>query len=404
MWQKVLNSLADLGIRLQMRTVFLMGIFIPPTIILIFLEEVPTHAVSSGIVMYLSLWILLFIPFSNGFEKVVALHNINQCNTFCRSLQEGRGVNSIHLPPEKGSENDFIRLKRNMYWMGRALVDREERIAGMLTEIEEAQQQILDSIEYASAIQHQMQVQTEQLPDYVQAGAILWQPRDVVGGDSYWLCRTEHGVFVGVFDCTGHGVPGAFITLIVHSMLENMDIESLEGKPGQVLGELNRRVKVFLGQHDESVSRGKRSNDGLEMGLCWFCDGDSNLRYAGAGISMYLVSKDETRHIKPRKVGIGYREVPIEYDYTEHEVSIGDAIGLYMSTDGLFDQIGGDKGLPFGKKRFLQCLRENSQLSFDDQLANLWTLFEAFRGNHVRRDDVTVMGFSPTISPERKPV
>ncbi|WP_460032904.1 SpoIIE family protein phosphatase [Megalodesulfovibrio paquesii] len=351
--------------------------------------------VSAGIIMYMAAWVLLYFPVCKALEEIVALRNITLCNNFCRSLQEGKGLQDLHLPPERGAENDFIRLKRNMFWMGRSLLDREHRIAGMLSELEEAQRQVMDSIEYASAIQHQMQIPAARLTDYVVDGYILWKPRDVVGGDSYWLRRTPGGVFVGVFDCTGHGVPGAFITLIVHSMLDNMDLTTMEGHPGRVLESLNRKLKAFLGQNGEATGTGKRSNDGLEMGLCWLPNDTATMCYAGAGISAFLVADGETRELKAERVGIGYREAPQDHAYAEQCLSLEGIAGVHLATDGLFDQVGGEKNLPFGKRRFLKLIAEYGGHPFSAQQAGIWELFESHRGLSARRDDVTVLGFAP---------
>ncbi|AGW12527.1 SpoIIE family protein phosphatase [Megalodesulfovibrio gigas] len=407
MWRRILDWLADLGIRMQVRTLVMISVFIPAIAALVMIETAPRETVTSSIVMYLAIWVLLCIPVSKLLEEILALRNITLCNNFCRSLQEGKGLQELHLPPEKGGENDFIRLKRNMYWMGRSLLDREHRIAGMLSELEEVQRQVMDSIECASAIQHQMQVPVTRLKDYVADGYILWKPRDVVGGDSYWLRRTPGGVFVGVFDCTGHGVPGAFITLIVHSMLDNMDAAAVEGRPGLVLESLNRRLKAFLGQDGSEGPLAKRSNDGLEMGLCWMPNDADSLCYAGAGISAFMVADGATQELKAERIGIGYREAPLDHAYAEQRVSLVGIKGVHLSTDGLFDQVGGEKQLPFGKKRFLKLIAEFSAHAelreqgehgghpFQTQQAGIWELFETHRGAHARRDDVTVLGFAP---------
>jgi serine phosphatase RsbU (regulator of sigma subunit) len=387
--------LADLGVGLQMNGLFLAGVFAPPVTVLVLMETCSPEEVRSMLVLYMAAWILLFMPVSRAFMHVVALRNIDLCNSFCRSLQEGRGIEDLQLPPERGAENDFIRLKRNMYWMGRSLIDREERITAMLHELEHTQRQVLDSIEYASSIQGKVQTPPSAITAYVREGFVLWLPRDVVGGDSYWFKATPNGYFVGVFDCTGHGVPGAFITFIVHSMLDALDVLSMETHPGQVLGALNRSLKTFLGQDGETSfsSRRKRSNDGLEMGLCFYHRPSDRLSFAGAGIDLVVREGGQAETCKAIKAGIGYLETPMDFDYPEHELPA--AGRFYMATDGLFDQTGGEKGLPFGKKRFLSWLAAQDGAPFSAQRDSLSWLLEEYRGTHVRRDDVTVLGFIP---------
>jgi len=406
MLRRLADRLADLGVRMQVRGLLLAGMFLPALALLVLLETAGAESVKSGLVMYAAAFVLLYVPVCKGLEDALALRNITLCNNFCRGLQEGRGLQDMRLPPEKGAENDFIRLKRNMYWMGRALLDREHRIAGMLGELEEAQRQIMDSIEYAGAIQHRVQIPQERLGEFVPGGAVLWRPRDVVGGDSYWLRRTPGGVFAGVFDCTGHGVPGAFITLIAHSMLEGLKAERLEGRPGEVLARLNRRLKAFLGQDAAAASGrgagGGRFNDGLEMGLCWLPDAGGELCFSGAGIGLFAVLRGEggaeVRELRGQKCGVGYAEVPMDRAYAEERLPLRGVVSLHLSTDGLLDQVGGEKELPLGRKRFVKFLVDHAALPLPEQQARLWELFEAHRGSGARRDDVTVLGFAPATS------
>lgn len=395
MVSQVLDWLADVGIRLQVRLVLVVLIFVPPLVILIGLESGMQDAVASSLVMYMAVWVLLIIPVAKGLESIMALRNITLCNRFCRRLQEGKGLSDLHLPPERGDENDFIRLKRNMYWMGRSLLDREHRITRMFGELEEAQRQVMDSIDYASAIQHQIQMPPEAMAAYLAGSYILWEPRDIVGGDSYWLHKTPNGVFAGVFDCTGHGVPGAFITLIVHSILDSMDMAAVEGRPGLVLASLNTRLQAFLGQGGEAAVGGKQSNDGLEMSLCYIPDGGDTICHAGAGISAFVNRNGDISVLKAVKAGIGYREVSQGFEYTEQCLPLDGVLAVHMASDGLFDQPGGEKRLPYGKKRFARLLADIQSQPLPTQGEMIWEHFEAYRGKHARRDDITVMGFIP---------
>lgn len=395
-WKRIVDWVADMGVGRQMNCLLLIGAFAPPLTILVLMETALPETVRAVIVLYMAAWVLLYTPVSKGIAHVVALRNIDRCNGFCRSLQDGRGTAELHLPPERGSDNDFIRLKRNMFWMGRSLMDREERITTMLSELEQAQRQVLDSIECASAIQGRMQTSFRIVREYVSDGFVLWWPRDVVGGDSYWFKATPNGYFIGVFDCTGHGVPGAFITLIAHSLLDAMDVEEMEGHPGRTLRELNRSLKVFLGQDDEAAPAGDyRSNDGLEMGLCHYCRASGRLRFSGAGISLFIRDGHGSKIFKASRAGVGYLEVPIDFEYPEIDVPAEREIRCYLSTDGLFDQAGGEKGMPFGKTRFGLWIDAQDGTTMTAQRDSLADLFEGYRIDQPRRDDVTVLGFVP---------
>ncbi len=248
---------------------------------------------------------------------------------------------------------------------------------------------ISDSIDYASNIQRSLlppdQFIAEDLKDYF----IVWEPRDVVGGDIYWYRREKNGFYIILADCTGHGVPGAFMTIIATGALDRALRDHPGGDPATLLSSINRSVKKSLGQDREN----SMSDDGLEMGICHITQ--DQVVYAGARFSLFHTDGNDINIIKGDKVAIGYRRIDLMQLYTNYEIPLSEDQYFYLVSDGLIDQIGGDgkRRFAFGKKRFKTLLSDCHNKPFAQQKKIIMSEFEEFQGQEERRDDVSLIGF-----------
>jgi serine phosphatase RsbU (regulator of sigma subunit) len=215
---------------------------------------------------------------------------------------------------------------------------------------------------------------------------VIWRPRDVVGGDFYWSKQFGDRTLVAVGDCTGHGVPGAFMTLLAVSALNRIADNGEVEDPAAILGRLNRLLKETLGQDaHEGVT-----DDGLDIGICSI-ETDSVV-FAGASCSLHRVDDSGLSTWKGDRRSVGYRKTPSEYTYTNHRMPIGDA-RYYMTTDGFFDQNGGERDYSFGKKRFAEMIVRYGNLTLKEQKASFLRELEAYMGTERQRDDITVLSF-----------
>lgn len=247
------GRVAAWSVRRKMNVLLLVTLVLLPLSLLLTGQALGPKTQANVIVALLVGAVILFAPLSWLLSHLMASRSIRELNDQCYRLKQG-DFTLEELPPERGEEHDFLRLKRNLHWMGYALAAREERLSSAMQRLSEAQHQIGESIDYAALIQRSF------LPDAAELGTLfsdhflLWDQRDRVGGDSYWMRRTGDGFFVAVIDCTGHGVPGAFMTLIVHALFEQAaDTCRRQGRetdPGSVLSELNRLIKDALGQNE----------------------------------------------------------------------------------------------------------------------------------------------------------
>lgn len=256
-------------------------------------------------------------------------------------------------------------------------------------EITLAHENICSSINYARRIQLAFLPDEIHLKDSVSDFFIIWSPKDVIGGDCYWMERTDEGCFVAVIDCTGHGVPGALMTFVVLSLLGRvLAHESIHHDPALVLNKLNKLIKDELGQHDNS----SESNDGMDGALIYI--NNNSICYAGANIPlMYCkAGTDEIEELRPDKTSIGYVHSDYDFTFTNKTIMLEPGSRLFMVTDGITDQIGGDKKLSHGKKRLKKTLLESMHLPIAEQKEYFWDKFTIYRGKESQRDDNTMIG------------
>ena len=263
----------------------------------------------------------------------------------------------------------------------------------------EKNRQVMESINYAGIIQKSfLKASREALSETLRDHFLLWEPRDRVGGDCY-LCRPfEDGVFMALMDCTGHGVPGAFMTLIMTAFLDHVLTEPLRRDPAQVLSLVNRKVKSALGQQGDRLRQldgSEQSDDGMDAALLWLEQGGRKLVYAGARIPLFLLGPGEAEPVtlEGDRLGVGYVDTPMDYVWTNREAAVEAGMGIYLSTDGLTDQIGGPRQIAFGKKRFAALLQAHREFPMMIQQARLKEAFQIYQGDQKRRDDVSVLGF-----------
>ena len=249
--------------------------------------------------------------------------------------------------------------------------------------------QIQESVDYASNIQRAT-LPAEGFLDLAFADHfVIWEPRDVVGGDIYWLLPIEGGFMLGVADCTGHGVPGAFVTLVASSAIRHAIASHPDGDPAQVIAAMNHFIKEVLAQYaDDAIS-----DDGLELGLCRIIDGHDEMTFAGARFSLWVVDNGEMREVKGDKTGVGYKDVPLKLTLKNHTVACGDGAGFYMFSDGFNDQIGGPRRRGFGKRKILDHLSRLCAEPMAMQRDAVMSVFSEHQGDEERRDDLTMIGF-----------
>lgn len=262
--------------------------------------------------------------------------------------------------------------------------------------LKKASELISQSISYASRIQQALLPSKEQLIATLGDLSVWWEPRDVVGGDLYWATNDRHDSFgssIALFDCTGHGVPGAFMTALIVPLMDNIYERGLFGSPGLVLYELDKLVRRHLGQDSVVES----TNDGLDMGICLINQANRTVNFSGAGIDLFQINRTYgAKRIKGSNQSIGYRNSKSLPPWPDHSIFYEQGDIFIMLTDGLTTQLGGPKNIAFGNRRTLDFFAQHQNSSPEFLMSELKQLISDWQGELERRDDITVLIFSPS--------
>jgi len=265
---------------------------------------------------------------------------------------------------------------------------RTEELSQSLHKLELANRQIVDSIQYARRIQNSILPPNSLISEYIKDYFIIWDPKDIIGGDIYWFKGDDDNFLAGVIDCTGHGVPGAIMTMIAVTTLGRVVNEIGTTDPARILLEMNEIIKEILSQNIEETE----CNDGLDIGLC-YVQNDGMLTFAGAKLSLFLLSGQEVREVAGDHWSIGYKSSGKELKFTNQKINFTAGTSFYLATDGLKDQVGGERRIPMGKSKLLSLLKSVQHLPFSEQKEMIISEFQQYAQSEVRRDDITMFGF-----------
>jgi len=250
---------------------------------------------------------------------------------------------------------------------------------------------ILDSIQYAKLIQNSILPSIDTIKENLPDSCCYWHPKDIVGGDIYFFEKIDDKLVFAIIDCTGHGVPGAFMTMIAATSIKTIISSKQLNSPGKILSQLNSLVKKSLRQDEKN----SQSDDGLDMGICIIDKKSNTLHFSGAKTALFYTENDEVLIIKGDKESIGYKGETMSYIFTDHRVHYHENTHFYLTTDGMLDQKGGEKGLPFGKRRFFKTLMEVQHLPLEQQKTEIFNYFDAYADGFDHQDDITFIGFRP---------
>ena len=298
-------------------------------------------------------------------------------------------INKVALNNARESE-ESLRLERDTLDM--RVQKRTNDLNLTLEKVEEANSHILSSLRYARKIQLAILPGREQVDRIIKDYFIIWTPRDVVGGDFYYIDKLKGITIIAVADCTGHGVPGAFMTMVASSELRRIVREEKCFSPDEILHRLNTRINQSLRQGNGESSL---SDEGLDIGVCVIVKSMNELMFAGAKMPLYYFSEERLEVIKGDRYSVGYVTKKGDVRYTTHRIKLHEGMKFYMATDGFTDQPGEGKRRRFSTSRFKQLLIDSHKLDFDQQQLAFLVEHDRFRGNRAAVDDITVVGFSP---------
>ncbi|MFC5470876.1 SpoIIE family protein phosphatase [Cohnella suwonensis] len=289
------------------------------------------------------------------------------------------------------------------YYISRKLADPYKRALRINEELEIAvsdrtrelavrNREMTDSIAYANRIQQSVMPEDSILESAFAEHLVVWRPRDVVGGDFYWTKQVGDVRWVAVGDCTGHGVPGALMSMLTIALLNRIADQGGNDAPSQVLSKLNVLLKQMLRQED----REGLSDDGLDLGLCYVHG--NIVTFAGAGMAIYIADAAGVRRVKGDKPKIGYRRTPFDCEFTNHQLDADADAAYYLVTDGVTDQNGGVKNISMGRSLLMRWIESFNGYSLQEQRILFERKLAEYMGTEPQRDDIALFAFRAASS------
>jgi len=348
--------------------------------------------------------LLLLVVAIVYFINRIVINPINRLTGYTEVIADGNYSKSIDID----SKNEIGKLAESFNKMRRTIRKHTNNLENMVKKrteeltktnqaLTEKNNKIMDNINYAQYIQQSILPKINDYDKYFKDHFIIWKPRDVVGGDFYWMKEIDDTLLIAVVDCTGHGVPGALMTMTANAALNRVvDTEDIKN-PSRILNKLNIVLKEAL--HKDNENRNIKRDDGLDISLCSVDKKANKLFFAGAKMSLYYTEDDKIVHLKGDRQSIGYQRSKEDFEFTNHEIKLKDR-NFYITTDGYLDQNGGSEDKRYGRKRFIKLLKNNQEKDLSAQGKIYKKELQQFMVNYEQRDDITLLGFQ-IKSPEQ---
>jgi ligand-binding sensor domain-containing protein/serine phosphatase RsbU (regulator of sigma subunit) len=279
------------------------------------------------------------------------------------------------------------KLLREKAELEEKVTERTHQLQEQKEIVEEQNRHITEGINYARNIQMAILPSGEEINKVFPEHFILYRPKEIVGGDFYWLFRHGDYVFVAAVDCTGHGVAGAFMSMIGTDLLNQIIIEKQVTEPSEILRELNLGIKLAFKQS----AREFETQQGMDVAICSINLKNNEINFSGALRPLYIISNGEFKEVEGDKSSIsGTSDTSYRYTANKLKLKTGDCI--YLFSDGYADQFGGPKGKKFMTGKMKQLLIGNNALTMDEQRKKLLAAHEEWKGDYKQVDDILIMG------------
>lgn len=348
-------------------------------------------ALNKAILIVITILIFITIIFSIyayyfSLKKIV--RPINLLKNGAKNISNGNYEHKIKI----SSNDELSDLAKAFNLMSININQRTKELNYAKKQVEQMYKRIHESIEYASLIQNVLIPQKQLFEKNFKEYFTIWQPKDIVGGDIYLFDElNENESILAVIDCTGHGVAGAFVTMIVKAIERQimMDLSSQKQiSPSKILSQFNKDMKHLLGQDNINSN----SNAGFDGQVIYINKKEKIIRCSSARNEIFYIQNNQLKTIKGDSHSIGYKDSDVSFSFKEHIINTEDETTLYLSTDGYWDQLGGEKERSFGKKRLKELLLNINDKSLNEQKKILLSTLKEYQKNMIRQDDITFIG------------
>lgn len=285
------------------------------------------------------------------------------------------------------SENERV-LEQKVVERTEEVVKQKEEIELKTKELEILFKQVTDSIHYAKRIQEAILPPNNLVKQILPESFVLYKPKDIVSGDFYWIDKKKEWCYFAAVDCTGHGVPGAFMSIVGYNLLKDILKNTDSMQPSIIMDKMNDGVANTL--HTNTTS-GKQTKDGMDMTLCALNYDTLELQFSGAFNPLYIIRGNELIQYKADKFPVGMF-IGEKQNFTNHSIQLQKGDSIYIFSDGYADQFGGPRGKKFMAGNFRQLLSDVSKLPIERQKTMLNQTIEEWRGNLEQVDDILIIG------------
>ncbi len=334
--------------------------------------------------------------YSNNLKGLETSRNLEKANAEMIQLQQSNEIEELknkrktyYISILSGIGLIVVFIAYLLYRRNKLKQDSNKKLQAQNRIILEKTHEIEQSIKYAKGIQTTFLPEKEVLDELLPDNFIYFQPKDIVSGDFYWFKASadKKKILIACADCTGHGVPGALMSMVGINILQQIFSNHKSIAPASILKNLNNEIKHSLKQNTEQ----NKQRDGMDISLVCFDLETNKLLYSGANRSLFLIKNGELMEIKPNKCAIGgYTEYNAEFEQTEISLDKGDM--FVMSTDGYADQFGGKEGKKFMTRNFKSLVQSIHKLNKSEQYYQIRNTFDQWRGGFDQVDDVCVIG------------
>ncbi|MEM7550171.1 MAG: SpoIIE family protein phosphatase [Bacteroidota bacterium] len=323
----------------------------------------------------------------SGYADHELLAKAGMCCVINVPLIDGGSIfGTINIAGEKGFNwRDEQLLQKISAFLASTLSSRM-----LFNELQKAMYNIRQSIHYAKKIQTALLPDDKELSDLIPNHFLFNLPRDIVSGDFYWVREQNGKVFIAIGDCTGHGVPGAMMTALGINMLSQIVGEMKVEDPVQILNSMDVRLMELLRQTGHGGDHGVQ--DGMDFCLCVWDKHSDEILFAGAKRPLVIINEDGLKEIRGDKYPIG-SGLYNKKTFTSHKVKIKKGDFIYLFSDGIIDQLGGDDMLRLGSKRFKECISKLHCKKIEDHLVYIENDFLKWKGSENQTDDIIILGF-----------
>ncbi len=307
------------------------------------------------------IWLSSFVPILDHTGKPVAILQADvQFDTFIGEARDEMVANILW------SVVIFVVISFFVLFIVRKLAkldeEKNQRLLEAYAELKVITKDLQDSINYAQRIQWALLPKVSEINEHLPEAFMFYEPKDVVSGDFPWFFKKDHLLYLAAVDCTGHGVPGAMMSVIGHLLMNDIANDDYECTPGELLTKLHQAVVQTLKPNDE-----EGISDGMDVAVCRIDLNSNEVMYAGAHRPLYLLRNKEVQQFKGNNFPIGSSHYKKRGDYADHTIQIEKDDEIYFFSDGLPDQFGGDCYKKFGPKRIRNIIMEKENFSNMEQ-------------------------------------